>query len=351
MWFKELILESGRLFLEISPWLILGLLLAGVIHIFLPQEKITHHLSGRKFLSILKATIVGIPLPLCSCSVIPVTTSLKKEGAGDGACVSFLISTPTSGVDSFLVTYSLLGGVFAFFRVIGAFIIGVIAGMIVNLISKKKHTTLPNENSTKTCKICKPCCNTHPTPHPHTHTTVEKLRGVFQYGFRDMLGDISTSLIIGILIGGAITYFFPTGIIEKYIGKGFLSMVVILLVAIPLYVCATGSIPIAGVLMLKGLSPGAALVFLFAGPATNAVTVSVIGRYFGKKILLVYLGAVIIGSMVLGGILNHLLSVEVAYQKFYSPKSIPLMIKIISATLLGGCLLYNLIKKFYNGRK
>jgi hypothetical protein len=346
MWVKGVIVESGKLFLEISPWVTLGLLLAGIIHIFLRQEKITPHLSGRKFLPILKATLVGIPLPLCSCSVVPVTTSLKKEGAGDGACVSFLISTPTSGVDSFLVTYSLLGGVFAFFRVVGAFILGIIAGMVVNLVKKEEESHLAPENSSKCCKICN---HNH---HTHTHTTVEKLYGVVQYGFGEMLQDMGKSLVIGIIIGGVIAYFFPAGVIEKYIGTGVLSMVVILFAAIPFYVCATGSIPVAGALMLKGLSPGAALVFLFAGPATNAVSISVIGKYFGRRVLLVYLGCVIIGSMMLGGILNQLLSVEVVCQKLYSPKSVPLVLKIISATLLGGCLLYNLIKtKLSNGRK
>ncbi|MFC1643823.1 SO_0444 family Cu/Zn efflux transporter [Candidatus Omnitrophota bacterium] len=294
--------ESYFLLNKMSPYLVFGFLVAGVLHIFIKTETVSRHLGKSSLLSVIKASLFGIPLPLCSCSVIPAAMSLRKEGASRGAVLSFLISTPTTGVDSIFATYSLLGGLFTVYRIIASFVTGVLAGILSNLLLKEPAPVV--ENKPEECKFCR-------SEEKHTHSVLYKIRGVFTYAFGDLLKDSGVALLVGIIIGGAISYFLPESFIETYLGSGMRAMVIMLLVGMPMYVCATASIPIAAALMLKGMDPGAALVFLVAGPATNTVTMMVVGKNMGKGALAIYLGSIMGGSIGLGMVLSWV------YRYFY----------------------------------
>ena len=237
---------------EMSPFLLLGFLLAGLMHAFIPNRIYTHYLSGSSFKSVLYAALFGVPLPLCSCGVIPTAMSMRKEGASKGATVSFLIATPQTGLDSIFATYSLLGLPFAIIRPFVAFFTALIGGQAVNLFNKETSTATIHTEQRE-----------YSEQH---HSFVEKIVEALRYGFVEMMGDIGKWLVIGLIIAGLITTFVPQEFFAVFADNSFLSILLVLCISIPMYVCATGSIPIAVALMLKGLTPGAALVLLMAGP-------------------------------------------------------------------------------------
>lgn len=312
-----IIKESYLLFYKMAPYLVFGYLFAGILHIFVRTETISRHLGTSSVGSVVKASLFGIPLPLCSCSVIPAAMSLRKEGASRGAVLSFLISTPTTGVDSIFATYSLLGGLFTIYRVIASFVTGVLSGIVANLLIKEEPKA--DTSAKEECHLCKGDSREH-QHEGHNHGILEKIKGVFSYAFIDLLEDTGVALLVGIIIGGAISFFMPEDFIATYLGKGLVAMLVMLLVGIPMYVCATASIPIAAALMLKGLEPGAAFVFLVAGPATNIVTMSVVAKNIGKAALAIYLGSIALSSIGLG------LGLNVLFERFYTLDSIRYMV-------------------------
>ncbi len=268
---------------EVSAYLLFGFLIAGIIHIVYPRSVIKNHLGNDTFSSVLKSAVFGIPLPLCSCGVVPVAASLRKNGASKGASISFLIATPQIGADSFFITYSLLGWVFAIFRIIASFITAITAGIIVNLTGSKKERDEPvaavqTEDSGRK----------------------ERLKKIAEYIEFELLGSIIIPLIAGIIIAGVISALIPAGFFEKYIGDSFLSMLLMLIIGIPMYICAASSTPIAASLILKGISPGAALVFLLTGPATNAITISTVFKTLGRRTTVIYLLSISIISLILG---------------------------------------------------
>jgi hypothetical protein len=285
--------EFYQLLNEMAPWLLLGFLFAGILHVYMPEKKIRKFMGGSNLRSAFNAALLGIPLPLCSCGVIPTGIAFHKEGASKGSTVSFLISTPQTGVDSILVTYSMLGLPFAIIRPIVAFFSGILGGAITNLLSRnesdsEKQTTANNKNDNKG----------------------NKLTSMLQYAFVEFLMDIAKWLIIGLAIAAFISLVLPPDFFTLYLKNEYLSMLIVLLAAIPLYVCATGSVPIAAVLIMKGLSPGAALVFLMAGPATNSATMAVIGKAIDKKTLFVYMFSIIVSAFLFGTLINEFLPRE-----------------------------------------
>jgi len=283
------------LVLNMAPWLLLGFLIAGILHVFFPQGKINRLLGSSTIRSVFRAALIGIPLPLCSCGVIPTGISIHKNGASKGAAVSFLISTPQTGVDSIMVTYSLLGLPFAILRPVIALITGVFGGVITNKLESSTGIKPPDKASDGTENE-----KNHKNPIPE----------IFRYAFVEFLEDIAKWLVIGLLVAALIAVFVPDDFFASYIHNDLLGMLIILAASIPMYVCATSSVPIAAVLMLKGLSPGAALVFLMAGPATNAATISVIGKSMGRKTLFIYLSTLILGALVSGLTVDYLLPRE-----------------------------------------
>lgn len=299
---KKLIFEFWKLLNEMSPYLIFGYLISGVLKVIIPKEKIYQHLSSSSFSSILKASLIGIPLPLCSCGVIPVASHIDKEGASKGATISFLISTPTTGIDSIFATYSLLGPIFAIIRPISSFFSGIFAGTIVNLIEKKKMV-MPERN------VCLNC-----NGEIKKLSLVDKIKKAINYGFFELIGDTGKWILTGIIIGALISVLIPENIVLKYLGNRFNSYLLMILIGIPMYVCATGSIPIASSLISKGMSPGAGFVFLFTGPATNSATLTFIGGKLGRRNFLIYISSIILWSIIFGLLIDKLFS-------FYSFKS------------------------------
>jgi uncharacterized membrane protein YraQ (UPF0718 family)/copper chaperone CopZ len=281
--------------MDMAPWLLLGFLIAGLLHVFFSEGKINNLLGKSNIKSVIRAALIGVPLPLCSCGVIPTGVSIHKNGASKGAAISFLISTPQTGVDSIMVTYSLLGLPFAILRPIIALFTGILGGALTN-----KFEPLAEKPVVKNIKESLPWANSR------KKTFIE----IFRYAFIDLLGDIAKWLVIGLSLAALIAVFVPDDFFSKYIHNDFLGMLIILAISIPLYVCATSSVPIAAVLMMKGISPGAALVFLMAGPATNAATISVIGNSMGKKTLLLYLLTITSGALFSGLFIDHFLPRE-----------------------------------------
>ncbi|MDP3463476.1 MAG: permease [Bacteroidales bacterium] len=279
--------ELSGLTIDMAPYLLFGFLFAGILRVFFPKRLLLKYMGKSNFRSALNASLLGVPMPLCSCGVLPTALSLNQNGASKGATTSFLISTPQTGVDSILVTYSMLGLPFAVIRPIVALLTGVAGGMITNLVGEKKgeapeKSLTPDENNPRT------------------------IRFMLRYAFVEFLQDISKWLIIGLLIAAAIAVALPDNFFSVYITNDYLGMLVILIASIPLYVCATASVPIAAVLLLKGLSPGAILVFLMAGPATNSASFTVLYKTLGKRETWIYLFTIIGGALFFGLLTNLL---------------------------------------------
>ena len=285
--------EVIELINEMSPFLLLGFLIAGMMHVFIPNNFFSKYLSGNSFHSVLSAAIFGVPIPLCSCGVIPTAMSLRREGAGKGAVVSFLIATPQTGVDSIFATYSLMGLPFALVRPVAAFLTALLGGTFVNAFAEA-------ETSDQSTSVS--------SGHVRKHMSLrEKLIEAIKFGFVEMMEDIGKWLVVGLIVAGLITVFVPNEFFAIFKDNTFMSMLLVLCISIPMYVCATGSIPIAVALMAKGLTPGAALVLLMAGPACNFASILVINKVLGKKTLICYLIAIILGSIAFGIGIDYLL--------------------------------------------
>jgi len=311
---------------EIAVYLLAGLLIASLIHVFVPETLVRKQLGGRSWSSVFKAALFGIPLPLCSCGVIPVTAGLRKAGASRGAAVSFLIATPQIGADSFLITYSLLGIMFGIFRVFAAFITACTAGVISNFYDKEKSIIQSEDVSDNS-------------------TFLSRLSRIAPYLEYSLLGSIAKNLVIGIIVAGAIQAFIPDGFFTRYIKSDVASMLLMLAAGIPMYVCASSSTPIAASLIFKGISPGAALVFLLTGPATNAVTISSIMKSLGKKTVIIYLTSIIAVSFTLGMVLNSIETTRLSgIAPHHTHSGMVPAYKTAGAVLLSGMLLWYFIK-------
>ncbi len=272
--------EVWAVLLELSPWLLVGAGVAGLMHVLLPDNFVRRHLSGRG--GVLKAVALGVPLPLCSCGVIPAGLGLKKDGASDAASVGFLISTPQTGVDSVLVSAAFLGWPFALFKLGSAFLTGVVGGWLTGVAGGPTKPLLTQDGEAES---------------GHTNRSVS---GLVSHAM-DLLRAIWGWLIIGVLVSAAISLWVPEAVFLELAGMGgLLTMLAVLLISLPLYVCATASVPIAAALVAGGMPPGAALVFLMAGPATNVATIGAVHRGFGIRVLGIYLGTIIVGSIGLG---------------------------------------------------
>lgn len=271
---------------EMAPYLLLGFLIAGILYAFVPAGFYRKHLSRPGAWSVIKAALIGVPLPLCSCGVLPTAVSLRRNGASRGAATSFLIATPQTGVDSIAATYSLLGPAFAIIRPIAALITAFLGGMLVNKENKSCDADIAEEVDT--------------IDAPASDSFIGKIGDALRYGYVDMVQNIGKWLIVGLIIAAAITVFVPDDFFTFFADYPFLSMIAVVIVAVPMYVCSTGSIPIALSLMLKGLSPGAAFVLLMAGPAANFASIIVVSKSLGKKTAAIYLATIILGAIAIG---------------------------------------------------
>jgi uncharacterized membrane protein YraQ (UPF0718 family) len=258
-----------------APYLLLGMVLSGIIHVLVPAEWILKHLGKKNIFSIFKASAVGVPLPLCSCSVIPTAVTLSKMGATNAATSAFLISTPETGVDSILITYGMMDLPMTIIRPVAAFITATLAGLLNYFFNT---TTFKKVSSDK-----EECCGCeHDHEHDHDHHKADTIfKQFFNFIYHDLVDDLAKWVILGLFLGAAIDYFVPVNILGQL--NGFSGKLIMIAIGIPLYICASSTTPIAASLIMKGMSPGTALILLLTGPATNISTLVVMQNYIGKK--------------------------------------------------------------------
>ncbi|WP_370242491.1 SO_0444 family Cu/Zn efflux transporter [Marisediminitalea sp.] len=362
------------LFMESAPWLLLGLLIAGLMHELVPVDILKKHMGNASTKAIGKAAVIGAPLPLCSCGVIPAAIGLRRSGASKPATVSFLVATPETGVDSVSVSYALLGPVFAIVRPVAAITSAIYAGLMVKWFdtpdaNNQPHTVQAAATEADTSSACcstkqpetkpKPasassCCSTQTQVAPVTQpasccssakktepaeakasccsTTAQqkaetikadsqslsvKAQAIWQFSTVKLLNDLTLWLLIGLSLAAAIQTWVPHQFLTQW-GDGFMAMLIMAVIGIPMYICATASTPVAVGFLAAGLSPGAVLVFLLAGPATNISTMGMIAKEMGKRTLVLYVFSVVSISILLGYALN------IAIQAFELSAWIPL---------------------------
>ncbi len=349
--------ESWSLFLEMSPYLFLGFLIAGILHVLVPDEKILSYLgeSAGKGRSVINASLMGLPLPLCSCGVVPTALSLKKRGATKGAALSFMISTPETGVDSIAITYALLDPIMTVFRPLATLFTAIAAGIIENISSANEKKPLLSKPlvmmHASAAPGCGCSCSDGACSSNGNANASSRIAAGIRYAFVDLLGDISKWLIIGTLLAGVIAYLIPEEVISSYLGGGIFSMVIMLLIGIPLYICATTSTPLAAALVAKGMSPGTAFVFLLAGPATNAATITMVMKFLGKKTAMVYVGTIAVCSIGFGLLLDLIymsLGVKAAAVVGTGGDIVPASIQFVFALVLLPLMAYGITRKKCN---
>lgn len=293
----EIIKSAYMLLFEMGPYLMLGLFFVALLNFFFTKDLIIKYIGKDDFWSVLKASLFGVPLPLCSCGVIPTSAYMSKNGASRSAVVSFLISTPQTGIDSIIATYGMMGWVFAIFRPLVALISGVAGGSLIRYIKPEKEY-LESSKASLSCDI-----NIGLGPWA-------KLKNSVYYAFYSFLNDIAFQFVIGLMIGGLITYLIPEKFFENSsISNGLPGMLLMIAIGAPMYICATSSIPIAVSLMMKGFSPGVAFVFLAVGPVTNAASFAILMKTLGKKTTISYIAIVSVLAIIFGYILDGVYAV------------------------------------------
>lgn len=292
---EQYVTELWRIMLELSPSLLLGLVIAGLLHVYLPAGLIHRRLNRPNLASVTQASLIGVPLPLCSCGVIPTALGLRKDGASLGATTSFMISTPQTGVDSILVSAAFLGWPFALFKLAAAFLTGLTGGALVNRF-------VPSEQRDAAA-----------TASASDGQRDRGLLGVLRYAVFDLLGAIDLWLIAGVLAAALVTTLTPPDFFAGQAwAQGLFGMILVLAISVPLYVCTTASVPIAASLIAAGMPAGSALVFLMAGPATNVATIGAVYRTLGPRVLWLYLGTVVVMSLGFGLLFDRLLNTSTA---------------------------------------
>ena len=299
------------LYLDAAPWLVFGLLMAGLIKAWGPEKGMRRWLGGSGIRPVFAAAVVGAPLPICSCGVLPVAIGLRRAGASRGATTSFMISTPETGVDSVAVSYALLGPFMAVARPVAAVASAVFTGLLVGVFSEEKTETAPAEESTSCCSSS---CGEDEGAEEETDPSPQSPPGPWQrvrsgigYAFTDILDDIMAWLVFGIVLAGIVATLVPQGVLGAW-GSGPAAMALMLVVGIPMYICATASTPLAAALLLTGVSPGAVMVFLLAGPATNVATLAVVRKEMGFQVSALYLIGICVSSLAVGVITDAMVS-------------------------------------------
>ncbi|RJX29226.1 MAG: permease [Desulfarculus sp.] len=300
------LLESWRLLVDSAVYMLFGILVGGLLKMYLSPATVARHLGRGRVLPVLKAALLGVPLPLCSCGVLPAAASLKKQGANNGATTAFLIATPESGVDSMAITYALLDPLMTAARPLAALATALAAGLAENFVgpAHEKAGSPPALG----CPVDS-CCDgidCPPQEHARHHNWVQRLGAGLRYALLELWGDLAGWFLVGLLLAGVITTLVPAEVMTRHLGGGLGSMLIMLAVGIPLYICATASTPIAAALILKGVSPGAALVFLLAGPATNITSLTVLYGLLGRRATFIYLAAIAVMAVLCGLALDQL---------------------------------------------
>ncbi|MDM8556751.1 SO_0444 family Cu/Zn efflux transporter [Desulfococcaceae bacterium HSG7] len=298
----SIIQASWYLLVESAVYIIFGLIISGLLSTLINPQAISRHLGQRHFKSVFKAALIGIPLPLCSCGVIPAAVTLKKQGASNGATTAFMISTPESGVDSIAITYALLDPIMTVARPMAAFVSATIAGILENWFSQDDKPDTASQKSDQSGEM-NGCCNEHDPPYDKNKrpdSLISKISSGLHYAVNEVWADMAAWFFIGLLLAGIITVLIPDDFFSRHLNGGISSMLIMLAFGIPLYICATASTPIAAALIMKGVSPGAALVFLLVGPATNITSLTVLFGILGKRTTAIYLTVIAVAAVFFG---------------------------------------------------
>lgn len=333
----SLLQNTLTLFLDAAPWLLLGLIAAGLIKAWVPEAAMSRWLGGRGLWPVTKAALIGAPLPLCSCGVLPAALGLRRAGASQGATVSFLIATPETGVDSIALSYVLLGPFMAVIRPVMAVLNAILAGCLAALVPETKVARSVEIRATATAKpcCCEDACGTKADPRPAPGLW-QRARAGLRYAMTDVLDDIAWWLAVGLLLAGVVITLVPPTALAQW-GSGLPAMLVMVLVGVPMYICATASTPVAAALLLAGVSPGTVLVFLLAGPATNIATLGVVHRELGRGVFYAYLGGIAVGSIMLGLLTDGLVAyfaIDIQAQLAESREWMPVWLAVASAAVL-----------------
>lgn len=324
-----------KLAIDMGFYMMIGLLLVGVLNIFMKREWIAKHLGGAGVWQCVKASILGVPLPLCSCGVVPTGLYLREKGASKASAVSFLISTPQTGADSIIATYGLMGPLFAWYRPLAAFISGVIGGIAVKIFNKEEPASNKEEIIEEEIK-------------PLKQRTIDSIK----YIFGEFIDDISVHFVIGLIVAALIAVLIPADFLMSIgLGSGIISMLLMIALGAPMYICSTSSIPIAVMLMAKGLSPGAAFVFLFMGPFTNAASLIMISKKFGKKTTITYFVSSALAAIGFGLLLDYIVDafgISIAFLKSHQHEMIATPLQIVVGSIFLLFVLYYLVRRIVN---
>jgi uncharacterized membrane protein YraQ (UPF0718 family) len=299
MWFVDILDKFWQFMVEAAPWLLLGFLFAGLLKAFVPSEVILRFVGRGNIRSILTATIMGIPLPLCSCGVIPTGMALYQQGASRAATIAFLIATPATTITAILITAGMLGGKFTLAYIVTAFVVAVVTGVLSLLFFKERPIEAPHESAACGCESGdgEASCAVDESARSGGYGLRERIKTTFRYGFVDMVEDIGHWILIGLAAAAVIYVLVPENLIGEYLGSGLLALVIMALVATPIYICSTASVPFVAALVASGMDPAAGLVFLILGPATNLSTVLIVGRSMGKGTVALYLISIMVLSI------------------------------------------------------
>lgn len=354
---KNIILEIWHVYLDVSVFMLLGFLVAALLYVFFKADRIKKYLGKGRVKPVLLAALFGIPIPLCSCGVIPVAMGLKKQGANNGAALAFMIATPESGVDSIAVSWAMLDPVMTVMRPVAGLITAISTGIAANIFSSRdqqKTLVTPgpffaqSPQPGQACSCGGGTCTEESGKSAQKPSLSRRLAQGMNFAFGELLIDIAKPFTIGVFIAGFITFFFPSGISTWSQNNPVLSMLVMLVAGIPMYVCATASTPIAAALILKGLNPGAALVFLMAGPATNAATMGVVKKIFGTRALAIYLGMISICALAMGSLLDliyRVLAIQPSMMMGKASDVLPYGVELTAALILAALLARSLFKR------
>ena len=322
---SDLLISFAKVFAAMSPWLVVGFLAAGVIAVWIPRAWVNRVMGGSSgFFGILRAVLVGVPLPICSCGVLPIATGLRRNGAGKGATAAFLISTPQTGIDSILATYALMGPVFAIARPLAAALTGILGGAVVSAVGGDDASASAVDDAPPSSR---------------------GLKAILWQAYRRLLGSVVKPLAIGLAVSALVTVLVPDGFFaEAFGGKDWLAMPAMAIIGFPMYVCSTASIPIAASLILKGVSPGAAFVFLMVGPAMNAMSVTTVAALIGRKAAAAYVATIIAGAILCGCAVNFFTDATAATETARCASHGLTAVHWTCAVFLAVMMAYNLIR-------
>ena len=329
---KDILIAFVHVFAMMAPWLVFGFLMAGVIAVWIPRNWVNRMMGGSSGIGgILRAVAIGVPLPICSCGVLPIAAGLRKHGAGKGPTAALLVSTPQTGIDSILATYALMGPVFAVARPVAAALTGIVGGVVVSAVGGEDAEAVAQDDAPVGSR---------------------GIKAIFWQAYRRLLGSVAKPLAIGLAISAIVTVLVPDNFFaEAFDGNDWIAMPVMALVGFPMYVCSTASIPIAASLIAKGVSPGAAFVFLMVGPAMNAMSLTTVSALVGRKAAVAYLVTILVGAILCGVVINLVPNAASASVLAASAEHTLSAVHWSSAVFLAAMMVYNLVRPVRMGHR